>query len=111
MEQRQFERKPIVLDLVVSCASVGLFRGKATDASYGGMYVSSNPVTVPLQAQVTVTFHCEESSLPKCFNAQGVVTHQSARGFGIRFERLDKACHTALCSMLNLEAHPQSSVA
>lgn len=110
MEQRHNKRKSVILDVVVSCARVGLFRGQAKDASLGGMYVSSDTVSLPLDASVTITFHCMEKDIPRCFNAQGVVAHQSERGFGLRFERLDHACRMALKNMLGEFIEPEHAL-
>jgi hypothetical protein len=100
MEHRYTQRKPIALDVVVSCARIGLVRGRTVNIGCGGMYVATDAVVMPLNAAVSVAFAPSAGARVACFQVPAMVVHQGPEGFGLMFDELDPACRRALRALL-----------
>lgn len=100
MEHRYTERKPVTVNVLVSCPRVGLVRGTTIDVSVGGMFVATDCVAMPLNAPVTVSFQPNDDRPLVCFQAKGMVVHQKEHGFGLMFDELDPTCRRALRDLL-----------
>ncbi len=104
MEHRYTERKPVTINVLVSCPRVGLVRGTTVDVSAGGMFVATECVDMPLNAPVTVSFQPDDERPLVCFQAKGMVIHRKEFGFGLMFDDLESACKRALRELLSLDA-------
>ncbi len=100
MEHRYTERKPVDLHVVISCPRVGLFRGRASDVSLGGMRVQSDCVVIPMHAPVVVSIAPHPDEPHHCVQAQGMVIHQNGTAFGLMFDDLDADCQATLRELL-----------
>jgi len=100
MEHRYTERKLLRLGVVVTCPHLGLIRGRSRDVGLGGMFVQTDCVVMPLNAPVNVSFQPDAQRPLVCFEAQGMVIHQHAGGFGLMFDELQPACRDALRALL-----------
>ena len=92
MEQRSDTRHPVALHAVVACPRIGLFRGSVENLSKSGLYVRTPNVSMCLNVPVTITLQADANDPDSCCNAQGIVVHQNAKGFGVRFLELDSDC-------------------
>ena len=100
MEHRYTNRKPLEIDVLVSCPRVGVIKGHTIDVSAGGMFVGSECVTVPRNAPVTVSFQPDEDRPLVCFTARAMIIHQDEHGFGLMFDDLESECRHALLDLL-----------
>lgn len=96
MEHRYTERKPMALDVVVSCSSVGLVRGRALNIGSGGMFVETRCVLMPIHSPVTVCFQPDPEQPMVNHQAEGMVVHQKGNGFGIMFGELKPETRSAI---------------
>lgn len=101
MEHRYTKRKPVDMHVVLSCPRVGLFRGRASDVSLGGMRVFSDCVVIPLHAPVVVSILPHPDRPQHCVQAQGMVIHQNGNAFGLMFDDLEPECVAILRELLS----------
>lgn len=104
MEHRYAERKPVVVNVVVSCPRIGLVRGVAENVGMGGMFVATDCVVMPMHAPVSVAFQPSPDDNLVCVQARGMVVHQNPRGFGLMFDELEPVCREALHRLLAAHA-------
>jgi hypothetical protein len=103
MEHRYAERKPLVMNVVVSCPRIGLVRGVAENVGMGGMFIATDCVVMPMHAPVSVAFQPSPNDNLICVQARGMVVHQNTRGFGLMFDELEPACREALRRLLDTQ--------
>lgn len=103
MDNRCADRKPLLMNVQVTCPNLGILFGQTANVSKGGMFVENHAVVVPKFSQVSVTFQPDDDELTRTCEARGVVTHQGIRGFGIAFEPLtmDCDCQRSLDAMIS----------
>ena len=109
MEHRYAERKPVAVNVLVSCPRVGLLRGTTIDVSAGGMFVATDCIAMPLNAPVTVSFQPNDDRPLVCFQAKGMVVHQKDHGFGLMFDELEPTCRRALRELLTATCESEAS--
>lgn len=100
MEHRYTERKPMVLDVVVVCPRVGLVRGKTVNVCMGGMFVQTTCVLMPVNAPVCISFQPDPLRPDISCEAQGMVVHQKAQGFGLMFDELHQETRSVIDVLL-----------
>lgn len=103
MEHRYTERKPVAINVLVSCPRMGLVRGQTIDVSVGGMFIATDCVDMPLNAPVTVSFQPNEKLPLVCFQAKGMLVHHKDHGIGIMFDELEPSCKRALRELLSTD--------
>ncbi len=106
MERRKQSRHPVHLYAVVSCPRFGLFRGAVENLSVDGVYVRTPNVNMCIDVPVTLTLQGGEGAQQTCCEVSGVVVHQDAEGFGVRFAKVDESCIRRLRELLAEEATP-----
>ena len=92
MERRKQSRHPVRLYAVVTCPRFGLFRGAVENLSADGVYVRTRNVNMCIDVPVTLTLQGGEGSQQTCCEISGVVVHQDAEGFGVRFAEVEESC-------------------
>lgn len=109
MEQRQFERKSVSLQVVISSSRLGLFRARVTDLGHGGAFIGESFISLPLHSPVTLTFlRAQDDIHAGCVSASGSILHVSERGFGVSFAQIEGGCAQALdCLISDPKVCPQ----
>jgi hypothetical protein len=108
MEQRSDGRVSVDLHAVVACPRIGLFRGSVKNLSKDGLYVRTPNVSMCLNVPVTITLQADANDPDSCCTAQGVVVHQSAKGFGVRFEDMDADCARLVREITSMDPLPRA---
>ncbi|BAN69359.1 PilZ domain-containing protein [endosymbiont of unidentified scaly snail isolate Monju] len=106
MERRKQSRHPVCLYAVVTCPRFGLFRGAVENLSADGVYVRTRNVNMCIDVPVTLTLQGGEGAQQTCCEVSGVVVHQDAEGFGVRFADVEESCIRRLRELLAEDATP-----
>jgi len=84
-----------------SCHGVEVMaRGVTRDLGFGGMFLLSRRVDLPMYSEVKVFFPQTGSSMSKMKTVRAVVSHISDEGIGLRFIHLDASTCTTLQTIL-----------
>ena len=77
-----------------------MMRGVTRDLGFGGMFLLSQKLDIPLFTEVTIFFPQTANTISKMKSVRAVVSHLADDGVGLRFIHLDASTCTALQSLL-----------
>lgn len=100
MDKRKRPRQSARLHAVVVCPRFGLFRGSVENLSSDGLYVRTHNVNMCIDVPITLTLQPADDSTAKGCEVNGVVVHQDAGGFGVRFSDMDADCLAQVAQLL-----------
>ncbi|HHI75540.1 MAG TPA: PilZ domain-containing protein [Gammaproteobacteria bacterium] len=99
MDKRKHSRLPTHLHAVVVCPRFGLFRGSVENLSSDGLYVRTHNVNMCIDVPVTLTLQGDDRMPAGGCEVKGVVVHQDAEGFGVRFVDMEAACRARILEL------------
>ncbi|MEW7980313.1 MAG: PilZ domain-containing protein [Candidatus Sedimenticola endophacoides] len=85
IEHRRSARKPISMDVVVSCRNLGLVKGQTLDVGLGGMFVETGRVRLPVNTMINVSVLIEGAHGVSPFKTGAMVVHRRNGGAGVMF--------------------------
>lgn len=111
MEHRCSVRKPIVLDVVLSCRTLGLVGGRTKDIGMGGMSVDIGRIQLPVNAIVECFLLLGGGDPVKPYRTEAMVVHAGRSGIGLLFSQLKPPLQLALQEMLFADTTPAATMA
>lgn len=100
MDKRKRPRQSTRLHAVVVCPRFGLFRGSVENLSSDGLYVRTHNVNMCIDVPITLTLQPADDPTAEGCEVSGVVVHQDAGGFGVRFTDMDADCLARVTQLL-----------
>lgn len=77
-----------------------MLRGVTRDLGFGGMFLLSRKLDIPLFTEVTLFFPQTAKNIRDMKSARAIVSHVADDGIGLRFIHLDASTCTTLQSLL-----------
>lgn len=89
MERRAFARKLVEVTVYLSDSGSPIAHCKASDISNNGVYLKTNPIYLPRNRCLNLTFalHLKSSNVVRLRRLSAIVTHTGEDGVGMRFCR------------------------
>jgi hypothetical protein len=88
MEQRNSQRSPVSLDVILNYGSLGLVHGRALDIGMGGMFVETGRIQLPVFATVEASLVLESTGLLAPMKIDTIVVRSVEKGVGLMFGEL-----------------------
>lgn len=111
MEHRCAVRKAIVLDVVLSCRTLGLVGGRTRDISMAGMSVDIGRIQLPVNAMVTCFLLLGSGGPVKSYRTEAMVVHAGRSGVGLMFSQLKSPLQQNLHRVLFAPTGPTAQLA
>lgn len=101
IEHRWSERKPIEIEVALHYDPVGTINGRTRDVSLEGMFVRTQGVELPVNAELEVIFVTEKNGKPQEHHLPAYVVHGDGNGVGLMLRHIDYGDFHALRHMLS----------
>ncbi|WP_297528603.1 PilZ domain-containing protein [Thiohalobacter sp.] len=101
IEHRWSERKPIEMEVALHYDPVGTIHGRTRDVSLEGMFVRTQGVELPVNAELEVIFVTRKNGKPREHHLPAYVVHGNSTGVGLMLRHIDYGDFYALRHMLS----------
>lgn len=85
MEQRNSQRCPVSLDVILNYGSLGLVHGRVLNIGMGGMFVETGRIQLPVFASVEASLVLESGKLLAPLQIDTIVVRCVEKGIGLMF--------------------------
>ncbi|WJW75069.1 PilZ domain-containing protein [Thiohalobacter sp. IOR34] len=104
VEHRWSERKPIQMEVALHYPPVGTLRCTTRDVSLEGMFVATDGVELPPQAELEISFVTEDAGHRHEHRMPAYVVHGNGDGVGLMLRHVDYHDFYALRHLLSSAA-------
>lgn len=103
MEYRRSVRRRLVQAVTLASPRVGAVSANMRDVSLGGMFVETNPIDLPHNAPITVSFRLPRG---EHFHINAMVVRRAPTGAGLMFLRMETGVIRSLSDALSRYGAP-----
>ena len=100
MEKRKSERQLNVRDVTVIYKNLGMVKGKTLNISLGGMCIDTDPICLPVNAAVAITFTIDAATGTTDCEAHAIVVRSEDTKCCLMFDGMNQQTHQALRSLV-----------